>query len=449
MKRAKKVISLLLAVIMLVSVAAMFAGCGSENTAETTKPASGEATEAATSAAPKEKTKITFWYLWSGDAAENLEAVIANYNAQSDSYYVEGLSVGDSQKIIAAMAAGDGPDITDDFTSNLGLYASSGVMEPLDSYIEKSNYDIDDFVPAAVDACRMDGQLWALPLNINLMAMYYNKTLLAEAGYNEPPKTLEEMYEMAVATTKVAADGTLETCGFPDFPNVYYLSSFVPAAGGSWYSADGTAASPDNEGNALALKLICDYREQFGVDNVVRFGSSGAYLDPTDPFLSGKQTFRIDGPWMGKDLVETFQSDVDYGVTYVPYPEAHPEYAGSATVSSSVFFINSQSKVKDGAWDFMMYLVGKQGMLDFTVKCGDFPSRISVMEDESFLDTYYDVDFYIEMAASENLTSIPASAKYWDYNSIVSEQTELCMNLKQDIPTTLNTIYEQGSQVFN
>lgn len=436
----RKLMCLLLAVCMLATMAA----CGSKENGEKAPTADNGGAQAE---APAEKQKITFWYLWSGDAAENLEKVIADYNAQSDSYYVEGLSVGDSQKIIAAMAAGNGPDITDDFLGNLGKYAAAGIMEPLDSYIEKTNYDIDDFVPAAVDACRVNGQLYAMPLNINFMGLYYNKTLLAEAGYKEPPKTLEELYEMAVATTKVNEDGTLVTCGFPDFPTVYYLDSFVPAAGGFWYTEDGTPAPADSEGNALALKLIRDYREEFGVDNVIQFSAGGKYLDPTDPFLTGNQTFRIDGPWLGKDIVETFQADIDYGVTFVPYPEAHPEYAGRSNVGCSIFFISSQSKVKDGAWDFMMYLVGKQGQLDFTVANGDFPSRLSVMEEESFKKGY-DVDFYTQLANSENLIYTPAGEKNGEYATVISEQTELAMNLSQDIETTLKNIYEQGSKIY-
>lgn len=439
-----KLVCLVLAMCML---ATLTVGCGNKQTDGGNNVANNGAVSKDNAGESKEKQKISFWYLWSGDAAENLEKVIADYNAQSEDYYVEGLSVGDSQKIIAAMAAGNGPDITDDFMGSLGTYAAAGIMEPLDSYIESTGYDIEDFVPAAVDACRVNGTLYAMPLNINFMALYYNKTLLEQAGYSEPPKTLEELYEMAVATTEVADDGTLVTCGFPDFPNVYYMDAFVPAAGGSWYAAAETPASPDSEGNALALKLICDYREKFGVDMVTQFSAGGKYLDPTDPFLTGNQTFRIDGPWLGKDIVETFQADVDYGVTYVPYPADHPEYAGRANVSSSIFFISAQSKVKDGAWDFMMYLVGKQGQLDFTVANGDFPVRLSVMEEESFKQGY-DVDFYTQLANSENLIYTPASAKNSEYATIIGEQVELAMNLSQDIETTLKNIYEQGIKVY-
>lgn len=423
-----------------------FTGCGGEpsSTPGSDTPGSGTPSSAAPEA---EKTKVTFWYLWGGDTAERLEKIIDEYNAQSDKYVVEGLSVGDSQKIITAISAGNGPDLTDDFASNLGKYASAGVMEPLDEYVKDPDYAIDDFIPAALDSCRMDGKLYAIPLNVNFKGLYYNKTLLAEAGYTEPPKTMEEMYEMAVKTTKVAADGTLETCGFPDFPTVYYLDAFVPAAGGQWYTEDGMPAPADNEGNRYALELIRKFREQFGVEKVQQFGAGGKYLDPTDPFLLGKQAFRIDGAWLGKDINETFKSDLDYGVTFVPYPEAHPEYAQRAFVSSSIFFISARSKNKEGAWDFLSYLTGKQGMVDFTVASGDFPSRISTLTNEEFLKGY-DVEFYSELAKSKNLVFTPAGPKNGEYNTLWEEQTELCMNLNQDVDTTLNNIYTKGMEIF-
>ncbi|MEG0996771.1 MAG: extracellular solute-binding protein, partial [Clostridia bacterium] len=81
----------------------------------------------------------------------------------------------------------NGPDLTDDFSSNVGKFAGVGVMEPLDDYIAKTGFALDDFVPAAVESCRMDGKLYAMPLNINFMGLYYNKTLLKEAGYDAPP----------------------------------------------------------------------------------------------------------------------------------------------------------------------------------------------------------------------------------------------------------------------
>jgi len=438
----KRVIACVLAIATLSTVCI---GCSSSASPASTQPANGSAAESKATATPK--TKVTFWYLWSGDKVAQIDKQVKEYNAKSDKYEVEALSVPDAQKIMAAISAGNGPDVTDEFMSDVGKLAAAGVMEPLDDYIAKTNYDVSDFIPASLAGMKMDGKTYALPCNVNFSALYYNKKLLKDAGYTEPPKTMEEMYEMAVKTTKQNADGSLDVCGFPDFPNVYYLSAFAPAAGGGWYTQDGKPSALDNTGNKFALKLNRDYRQKFGLENVVKFASGGKYLDPTDPFLMGKQTFRIDGPWMGKNIKETFKVDVDYGVTYIPYPKANPELAGRQNVSSSMLYMTSNSKNKDGAFDFLSYLVGKEGQVEFTIQNGDFPSRLSLLKNDLFLKGY-DTEFYSQLANNKALTYVPAGPKNGEYDTIVNDQTELCLNLKQDVDTTLKNINEKGSALF-
>jgi len=432
----RKMVSLTLGFALAISLA----GCSGGSQKKTSdNPKSEKSAE--------KKTKVTFWYLWSGEEGETIEKAVQEYNKQSDKYKIDMLSVPDTQKIMAAIPAGNGPDVSDDFSNNVGKYASAGILEPLDDYISKTKYDTDDFIPAALDSCKMDGKTYSLPISMNLEALYYNKTLLKEAGYTEPPKTMEEMYEMAVKTTKVNEDGTLDVCGFPDFPAVYYLGNFATAAGGGWYTEDGKPSTPDDFGNQYALKLARDYRTKFGLENVIKFQSGGKYLDPTDPFLAGKQVFRVDGSWMGKSIKETFQSDVDYGVTYIPYPKDKPELKARGLISTSTLYITANSGNKDGSWDFMAWFAGKDGQAASTIKNGGFPSRTSLLGDETFRKGY-DIDFYTELAQSKNLTFVPNGPKNSEYDTIVSEQTELCLNLKQDIETTLKNINTKGSEIL-
>ena len=328
----KKVLALGLAGAMLCG---MLTACGGANGSSSAPSASSEG-QAEPAAPETEKEKVVLWHLWTGVEAGYLDDAVAAYNAQSDKYYVEALSVPDSQKIMVAIQSGDGPDITDDFTNNIGAYASKGIMLPLDDYIAKNNTDLSDIIPSTLEACKYEGKTYALPAGMNLMALFYNKTLLAEAGYTEPPKTMEEMYEMAVNTTKLNPDGTIDVMGYPDFPSVYYTDNFAAALGGGWYDENGKPASPDNEGNLMALKYAVMYREKFGVENVAKFGSAGKYLDPTDPFLAGKQTFRVDGNWLGANINDTFKVDVDYGCTFIPYPEGHEELKGRGIALSLI-----------------------------------------------------------------------------------------------------------------
>ena len=234
----KKVLALGLAGAMLCG---MLTACGGANGSSSAPSASSEG-QAEPAAPETEKEKVVLWHLWTGVEAGYLDDAVAAYNAQSDKYYVEALSVPDSQKIMVAIQSGDGPDITDDFTNNIGAYASKGIMLPLDDYIAKNNTDLSDIIPSTLEACKYEGKTYALPAGMNLMALFYNKTLLAEAGYTEPPKTMEEMYEMAVNTTKLNPDGTIDVMGYPDFPSVYYTDNFAAALGGGWYDENGKPA---------------------------------------------------------------------------------------------------------------------------------------------------------------------------------------------------------------
>jgi multiple sugar transport system substrate-binding protein len=434
-------------VLVAATLAVLCVGCGSSDTSTSADTGSTSAVASESKAASSEKSKVVFWYLWSGDAVPRIDALVKAYNEKSDKYEVEALSVADQQKILAAISAGNGPDVTDDFATDIGKYASAGVMEPLDSYIKKTNYDIDDFVPATIESMKMDGITYALPCNMNIYGLYYNKALLKKAGYNEPPKTLEEMYDIAVKTTTLNKDGSIDVCGFPDFPNAYYSDVFTAAAGGGWYTKDCKPSAADDAGNKLALKLNVDYRTKFGVDKVTKFASGGKYLDPTDPFLMGKQTFRVDGPWMGKDIKETFKSDVDYGVTFVPYPKDHPELAGRTNAGCSILFVSAGSKNKDGAFDFLSNFVGKEGQENFTINGGDFPSRLSMLTNEKFKKGY-DRDFFSQLAKSKNLVSVPNGPKNGEYMTLLKEQIELCLNLKQDVDTTLKNINQKGNEMM-
>lgn len=394
-----------------------------------------------------EKKKVVLWHLWTGAEAGYVDEAVAAYNAQSDLYEVEAVSTPDSQKIMVAIQAGTGPDITDDFTNNIGSYASKGIMMPLDDKIAEVGADLSDFVPSTLEACRYEGKLYALPVGMNLMALFYNKDLLAEAGYTEPPKTMEELYQMAVDTTKVNDDGTIDVLGFPDFPSVYYMDNFAAALGGGWYDENGKPASPDNEGNLMALQYAVKYREQFGVDNVAKFGSAGKYLDPTDPFLAGKETFRVDGNWLGQNIKELFKVDVNYGCTFLPYPEGREDLAGRGIASSSMYYIPSNAKEPDGAFDFLLYIAGPEGTMIQSVSRGGFPSLLSQFDSEEFKKSY-DSDVFTALAESPNLFALPNVPQSTEYATICSEEVELALNLKQTPEQALQNIYERGSALF-
>jgi multiple sugar transport system substrate-binding protein len=56
-----------------------------------------------------------------------------------------------------------------------------------------------DIMPSLLDAFSFKGTNWAMPHVLNIQSLYYNKSQLRAAGFNDPPKTLEDWYTQMTA----------------------------------------------------------------------------------------------------------------------------------------------------------------------------------------------------------------------------------------------------------
>jgi multiple sugar transport system substrate-binding protein len=376
------------------------------------------------------KTKVIFWYLWTNSTEIGyINGIIDGFNRSSDKYVVEGLAEPDIQKVKVAIAGGAGPDITDDFAADIVSYAEQGILEPLDSYMKKDGYDISDFIPAAMKACQYQGKTWALPLTSSTFLLFYNKTLLSNAGYTRPPRTDKELLDYAIKLTKVNADKSIDILGYPDYPFVYFINNMSYALGGDYMGADGKLA-PNNPATIAALKNIIEYRKKFGVDKVLAFDSSAKYCDPSDPFVQGKQALRIDGPWFGNTLKNVLKANVSYGTAPLPYPDGHPELAQGGIFDSSIIYISATSKNKDGAWAFAKYWTDKAQLLKFCVQMANLPSRKSIIGDPQ-LAAIPDLPEFGKQVLSANMRLLPYTPKMAEFTSILNEEVELAANLKK------------------
>jgi hypothetical protein len=55
---------------------------------------------------------------------------------------------------------------------------------------------------------------------------------------------------------------------------------------------------------------------------------------------------------------------------------------------------------------------------------------------------------FAELAASPNLFALPNVPQSTEYNTIIKEEVELALNLKQTPEQALQNIYDKGSELF-
>lgn len=95
------------------------------------------------------------------------------------------------QLIQTAVASGRGPDIiTTSGPAQVLPYVKSGNMLALDPYIAKYGWP-NTFIPWALNAGRIGGQLYSLPQTYETMAVFYNPATFAQHGWTAPTTRAE------------------------------------------------------------------------------------------------------------------------------------------------------------------------------------------------------------------------------------------------------------------
>lgn len=424
MKKSKLLLALSVGII-----SSMLFGCTKQTTDTQTSKANSESKVASSEENKESKAssnsgreKVEFWYLWGGDEAKLIEQMIASYNSSQDKYEVVGTSTPDQQVIITAISGGQGPDITDDFGGSVPKYANENIAQNLDEFIKKDNLDTSVFVDAALEQQRYNGSIYSLPISVNVFALYYNKDLLDKAGVTELPKTLEELMEISEQTT-IEEGGAIKQLGSPFVASNYWPSVFTYAFGDNFGTADNL--KPDNEGFKKALGFMESQVNKFGKDAMGNFITSGtANLNtPQDPFLNGTQVFRIDGPWFYK-----MSKDAGINFDIMPMPGSKEVNSdGWSTIDTSMLYIPSTSKNKDGAWDFMKYMCMGEGSKLFCTLKGDLPPTKALLSDKDIMAKSPSYEVYMDIIAKNNLRGLPSFLQTAEYSKAIRNAVDNVM----------------------
>lgn len=427
----KRLLAALLAFVLIMS---SLVGCSSSNNSsdgEQAKTTDNEqTTKDDTQTANTERQKVNFWYLWGGDEGKIIEKIITAYNESQDKYEVVGLSTPDQQKILTAISGGDGPDIVDDFGGSVPKYASEGIAMPLDDFMTAENFDKSLYVDAALAQQVYEGKTYALPISTNVFALYYNKDILEQAGITELPKTLEELIQMSEQTTKMDGD-KVQILGSPFVTDSYWYYCYTYAMGGS-FGASADSLTPDNDAFLSVLNYGKSQADKFGADAISNFITSGnsKRYTPEDPFCTGNQTFRIDGPWF---YAIAKSAGVNFDIMPLPGSAAQGG-DGYSMVDTSMVYIPATAKSPEGAWDFAKYISSGAGAEIFVKEKGDLPAAKALTTDESVVNSKPHYKVYLDIINKNKMYSLPpmSGSSVYDQNLRQAVSSVLLGNSVED-----------------
>lgn len=109
--------------------------------------------------------------------------------------------------LVNAMAAGNGPDIF--MIKNTWLRKHADKISPLPADLLPSNAMGALFPDVVLNDFIANDKIYALPLYIDTLAMYYNKTIFDNAAIAQPPTTWDELQQLITKLRKTDRNGTV------------------------------------------------------------------------------------------------------------------------------------------------------------------------------------------------------------------------------------------------
>lgn len=312
------------------------------------------------SAAPSKLTgTVTFWHFFTDREAAGIQAAVDKFEAANPGVKVEVKSGQDDEKTIQAIAAGQPIDVVLSYsTDQIGKFCSTGAWQDLGPYVQRDGVDLNNIPQVVRDYTQFDGKRCSMPMLADTYGLYYNKKLLADAGFSAPPKTMTELDEMAKKVTVVNGDGAIKTAGFvPTFG--FYENApahFAPTFGATWFDADGKSHLASDPGWTSMLNWQKGLVDDLGYDKLKRFTAGlGQEFSADNAFEKGKVAMMIDGEYRNA-FIKAEAPGLEYATAPFPTDDTKTDLYGAGYVTGNVIGIGRGAQNPEAAWALIKFL---------------------------------------------------------------------------------------------
>lgn len=205
---------------------------------------------------------------WGGPAyIKEAQTLVNQFNSENPSIHVTYQSIPWNnwyQTFATALASGTGPDVSSGAGYQPFQFADSGNILDLSPIISdwKKSGVIDQYSSDAIKAEQYKGMQVAIPWNLDVRMLFYNKSLFAKHNL-QPPKTWDDLYKDAVALTGNGTYGLGIATGNNALQTLMY---FILDNGGGLFTKDGKLNFVGNPKNTQALDFLAKLSAAKAID---------------------------------------------------------------------------------------------------------------------------------------------------------------------------------------
>lgn len=400
--KLKKVLVLIASLSLVLSITA----CGSNNntkltttnTGSTTNVGSNNTDENATDDSgvkPEEGAKLI---VWESKEERAFTDEIARQFTEKYGVDVEIVEIKPDEQITKLTQDGPsglGGDVLIIPHDNLGKAASAGLLQENELFVDEVKKNNTE---ASIQGASYDGKLYGFPRAAETYAMYYNKSILANA-----PASFEEVIDFS----KTFTDKTKNKYALMwEVGNLYFSYPFIASTGGYLYGDNGTNKDDIGINSDAAIQGLQEYVK---LKEILPIKSGDINADiKRSLFSSGDIAMEINGPWELNGYKEALGDNL--GLAPIP------TIAGKTAISFSgikVWVVNSFTEYPIAAQLFANFASSKDAQILLSEKVGSIPTNLEALESDQIKNDPYISAFAEQAKNSQPMPSIPEVSNVW------------------------------------
>lgn len=374
-------------------------------------------------APPEPRIEMEAWSRSTGIFEESTVEILEMYNDQNEiGAHVEYVYIAQTQgsqadeKLLTAVAGGVPPALyfADRFT--VPQFAYQGFFTNITEYAEAAGVTPELYFDFAWEETVYKDGIYALSVDTDTRALWYNKDLMAEVGLDPetPPANLDELKAATEALTVRGAGGAVTRYGFNPLYDQAWLYTWGFAFGGEFQDPATKRITFSDPKNVESMEFVKDFVDEIGVENIdamLAACAGSACFDQNDFFWTGQSAMTCSGNWKVAQM-HRYRPDGNFGVVPMPGPDGpapHASWAGGWS-----WCVPAGNEDVSPAFDACAFLCGLEGQLKYNKDTSRIPTLRAAAEDPFFREDPLHAVFMDLLPVSHTRPPIPFGSKLWD-----------------------------------
>jgi multiple sugar transport system substrate-binding protein len=342
-----------------------------------------------TSCSGNEKgTELKFWAM--GTEGEILKQLVPEFERRNPGIKVDVQMIpwtAAQEKLITAYASNNTPDACQLGNTWIPQFAALDAIENLNTSIKNSRVvKKEDYFEGIWETNVIDESVYGIPWYIDTRVLYYRTDILAEAGYNEPPRNWDELYD---ACKKIKQ---LHPGNYPIYIPVNEWANFIIfglQANASILKNNNSYGNFSSPEFKKAFHYLIKYHKEklspAGITEVTNIYQAMA---------EGYINMYISGPWNLTEFKKWMTGSLKDKWSTAALPGLADSVPGVSLAGGASLVIFKNSEKKGQAWKFIEYLSEPSTQVEFYKIVNNLPAVKKAWENPLLSEDKYMKAFY-------------------------------------------------------